>query len=410
MCAAPHSIVIAGKNNIAVEICAYIINSYPDIKVFGVINATDDGRDSFQRSYWKYLLDNDIEIITLKQAYHGDSPIFLSLEFDKLVNPSRFSHDRLYNIHFSLLPAYKGMFTSVWPLLNGEKFAGATLHHIDSGIDTGDIIDQEKFSIADDDNCHDVYHKYMDAAIKVVYRQLDAILSNEVVSEPQSVIGSSYYSRNSIDFADITIDFNKTAWEVHNQVRAFTFRYYQLAKVNGFSVFGTDFTSDKSDQKPGTLLSQNNDYFLFATVDYNVKIFKDRFDEVLECCKTGDLEGFKILIKVNPKYVNEKNRAGWSPVIVAAYNGHRELIEYILSVGGKINDVNNKGTSVLMYAKDYAELNNDYDFIDFLINLGADFWHRDHANLNVLDYVIGRSGKVAQDYFDSVKKDLLSAN
>ena len=39
------------------------------------------------------------------------------------------------------------MFTSALPLINGEKETGVTLHKIDAGIDTGDIIDQIKFQI-----------------------------------------------------------------------------------------------------------------------------------------------------------------------------------------------------------------------------------------------------------------------
>ena len=59
--------------------------------------------------------------------------------------PKNFLNARLYNIHFSYLPAYKGMFTSALPIKNGEVDSGVTLHKIESGIDTGDIIDQIKF-------------------------------------------------------------------------------------------------------------------------------------------------------------------------------------------------------------------------------------------------------------------------
>ena len=39
------------------------------------------------------------------------------------------------------------MYTSIWPIINGENYCGVTLHEIDSGIDTGDIIDQIKVKI-----------------------------------------------------------------------------------------------------------------------------------------------------------------------------------------------------------------------------------------------------------------------
>lgn len=73
-----------------------------------------------------------------------DDLIFISLEFDKIVNPDLFKDARLYNIHFSLLPSYKGMYTSAIPILNGEEMVGVTFHEIDKGIDTGNIIAQKK--------------------------------------------------------------------------------------------------------------------------------------------------------------------------------------------------------------------------------------------------------------------------
>ena len=42
------------------------------------------------------------------------------------------------------------MYTSYWPIKNGEKKSGVTLHKIDSGIDTGDIISQLSFDIDED--------------------------------------------------------------------------------------------------------------------------------------------------------------------------------------------------------------------------------------------------------------------
>ncbi|WP_241392744.1 formyltransferase family protein [Pseudomonas chlororaphis] len=83
--------------------------------------------------------------ISLEAAYEVASTAFISLEFDRIVVPGRFSISRVSNIHFSRLPEYKGMFTSVWPLLESRAEAGVTLHFIDRGIDTGEIVAQQVF-------------------------------------------------------------------------------------------------------------------------------------------------------------------------------------------------------------------------------------------------------------------------
>ena len=50
------------------------------------------------------------------------------------------------NVHPAFLPEYRGVSPTFWCLTNGEDHAGATLHHLDSGIDTGQIISQVRRS------------------------------------------------------------------------------------------------------------------------------------------------------------------------------------------------------------------------------------------------------------------------
>lgn len=47
------------------------------------------------------------------------------------------------------------MYTSAMVLLNGEEYTGVTFHRIDKGIDTGEIIAQQKIKIDYEDNCRD---------------------------------------------------------------------------------------------------------------------------------------------------------------------------------------------------------------------------------------------------------------
>lgn len=51
------------------------------------------------------------------------------------------------NLHTSLLPSYRGLLPTFWALLNDEEYTGVTVHLIDEGIDTGEIICQQKIKI-----------------------------------------------------------------------------------------------------------------------------------------------------------------------------------------------------------------------------------------------------------------------
>lgn len=51
---------------------------------------------------------------------------------------------KIFNLHPSLLPKYRGCSSLTWSMINGEKNVGYTYHYIDAGTDTGDIIIQDR--------------------------------------------------------------------------------------------------------------------------------------------------------------------------------------------------------------------------------------------------------------------------
>ena len=391
-------VVIAGKNNIAVNVAIYILEQYPEIELFSIVNRTDTGIDGFQRSFMKFCQQSEIPMISLEDAYSLHDSIFLSLEFDRIVNPDLFSHKKIYNIHFSFLPKYKGMYTSAWPIINGESASGITLHKIDRGIDTGDIIDQFEFKLDKNETAKTLYLKYINHGINLVIDNFDRILDREVEGTQQGSINSSYYSKKSIDYANLKFDFNKTAFEISNQIKAFTFRDYQLPNISGNNIFGVKVTNKKSNRKPGELVFENDEELCFSTIDFDIYLYKDVFDQFLFACETGDYATVYKLSK-NEQLINEKNIKGWSPIIVATYNGHIEIIKLLLQKGASINDQNNKGTTVLMYAKDYLEKTGDISFIQNVIDFGADCNLKDYKNYTVKDYVAQSGNQFSKEFF-----------
>lgn len=55
------------------------------------------------------------------------------------------------NVHYGLLPEYRGMYPSFWVLANGERETGVSVHYMVSKIDAGNILSQIKEKITDDD-------------------------------------------------------------------------------------------------------------------------------------------------------------------------------------------------------------------------------------------------------------------
>ena len=84
------------------------------------------------------LIDSNIELVVLSGYMRILTPIFVSKW-----------KGRLINIHPSLLPKYPGAHAHRDALADGAKITGCTVHLVDEGVDTGEIIAQEEVEILD---------------------------------------------------------------------------------------------------------------------------------------------------------------------------------------------------------------------------------------------------------------------
>jgi len=284
------TIIVAGKNDIACNVLKYLIKKEKEKiafsfrekgvlllrdknKILALPNENDDGIDNWQHSFKKTALDNDVEIINLKDAYTIENSIFLSCEFDKIINPNLFATNKLYNIHFSKLPQYKGMYTSCLPILFNEKESGVTLHKIDKGIDTGDIIDQITFPISSSDVALDLYKNYTIFGFSIFVKNIDNLISGNYTSYKQPIENSSYYSLNSVDF-NSKIDYRKTAQQIKNQIHARSFIHFQLPEFENKKIIRAEIINCKSTGKVSKIVEETEEYIIINSIDYNVKLYK----------------------------------------------------------------------------------------------------------------------------------------
>lgn len=70
---------------------------------------------------------------------------------------------RIINIHPSLLPKYPGLRAWEQALLAGETVTGCTVHYVDEGIDTGEIIAQAEIDVMPDDTAETVHARIQEA-------------------------------------------------------------------------------------------------------------------------------------------------------------------------------------------------------------------------------------------------------
>lgn len=196
--------------------------------VFDFICARYDTRDFTLMNYAKannipYYLHKNInsdEFLSKISIYKSD--LFVSMSFNQIFKQDIMSLPRygIINCHAGRLPFYRGRNILNWVLINDEKEFGITVHYVDSGIDTGDIILQRTFPITDEDSYSTLLEKAYIECAEILY---DAILLfksglPEVVK--QNTIHNVGFYCTQRQIGDEILNWNQTSRNIFNFVRA----------------------------------------------------------------------------------------------------------------------------------------------------------------------------------------------
>ena len=121
--------------------------------------------------------------------------LFLAAGYTGIFKAPLLAVPRLFtaNFHASLLPAYRGLHPLFWALRNGERQVGITVHVVDEGIDTGDILYQAPVAVAAGDTVSALYERVMALSLPLVARLVRDATADALAPRPQGSEGASYY-------------------------------------------------------------------------------------------------------------------------------------------------------------------------------------------------------------------------
>ena len=123
------------------------------------------------------------------------------------------------NLHASLLPKYRGAAPINWAIANGETISGLTTMRIDAGMDTGDTLLQEKIKIAPDETAPELTKKMSEAGAPLMAETLRGIATGKLTPRPQNHDQATFAPL--LKKEDGRIDWDRTAQEIYNRMRAF---------------------------------------------------------------------------------------------------------------------------------------------------------------------------------------------
>ena len=220
---------------------------------------------------------NSDEFRALIDGYGCD--LFVSMSFNQIFRRRLIEAPPLgtINCHAGKLPFYRGRNILNWALINDEREFGITVHHVDEGIDTGDIVAQRTFPITDADSYATLLERAYHGCAELLYDAVKQLQSGSARRIPQSSIHPVGFYCTARREGDERLSWNQPSRDVFNFVRAICAPGPQARTfVDGseIRVNRVEWLADAPSYRgtPGAVLRVDPDGFLVKTADSFVKV------------------------------------------------------------------------------------------------------------------------------------------
>ena len=174
----------------------------------------------------EFARETNVNSDSIKNKIERINPdLLISVHLRKILSKDIFSIPKLgaINVHPSLLPKYRGLSPQHQAIMHGDPESGVTVHLIEEGVDTGDIIIQKTIQIDIVDYISDYQLKMLTIYKTIVVEAICLLSKRNFIPVKQNDSGASYFG--SLKREDRVIDFSKSKIEILNLIRAVSLPY-----------------------------------------------------------------------------------------------------------------------------------------------------------------------------------------
>lgn len=220
---------------------------------------------------------NSEEFIDLASKYECD--LFVSMSFNQIFRAKIMSVPPLstINCHAGKLPFYRGRNVLNWALINDESDFGITVHYVDEGIDTGDIIVQRFFTITDEDDYSTLLTRAYAGCSSILYDAVKLVQKGnpKVIKQKDLDAEGTYCTARKI--GDELLSWNQNSRDIFNFVRgvcqpgpeARTFLGDEEIRISRVQLLPK---ASKFKGVPGSVIGVEVGSFLVKTLDSFVRV------------------------------------------------------------------------------------------------------------------------------------------
>ena len=201
-----------------------------NFKIIGVVTQPDRyvGRKKVltMPEVKELALENDIPVFQpqrIKQDYQEiidlNPDLIVTAAYGQIIPEALLNVPKLgcINVHASLLPKYRGGAPVHYAIINGEKVTGVTIMYMVKKMDAGNIISQLEVQISDQETTGELYERLSIAGGELSIKTLPGIIegSNDSIEQDEQLVTYA----PTISHEQEKLNFNKSAFQVYNQVR-----------------------------------------------------------------------------------------------------------------------------------------------------------------------------------------------
>ena len=270
------NIIFWGTPDYSVESLKILIDSHHEISA--VITQPDKKRSRGSKliasPIKKIALDHDIPVFTPNKIKNNsslietlksfNSDVFVVIAYGKILSSEILAIPRYgcWNAHASLLPRWRGAAPIHWALLKGDSFTGVGIIKMDEGLDTGDLLLEEKVRIKESDNLQTLTQKLSILSSTLIYKSLEIIEKEpETIKSkltPQKLKNHEIKYARMISKEDYKLDFNECAENIIRKVKGLFPRSYIIHNGKILKILNVRLLSEIEIKKTEKSYTKNN--------------------------------------------------------------------------------------------------------------------------------------------------------
>jgi methionyl-tRNA formyltransferase len=215
-------VAFLGSKKIGYE-CLKLAIDHSGIDVVAVLTAAANPLDG-QETVADLCKENEIPVLpSLQELADKDIDILISVQYHEILKKRHIelAKDVAVNLHMAPLPEYRGCNQFSFAIIDQKREFGTTLHRLEEGIDSGDILLEKRFPVPQECFVQDLYQLTFEHSVDLFRHALPQLVNGDFEGIDQASLenirGSSYHFRKDID----SIKQIDHAWDIEKQKRHF---------------------------------------------------------------------------------------------------------------------------------------------------------------------------------------------